>query len=159
MSEQMYAVPVSPWALNTTQLDRKRSVWAEAEMAAAKATDQTEKSGLSQHAKSLQRELATAENEMRLEQQRAAMARNAASNATNSMVQDSEGEPQFMPTVAYFERQTQKQEHPETAEAVVANRASAAVSPEFVFNALPFSQQHAVMEKAIAEVKRLKLAS
>ena len=72
MNTQEYVEPVSPWALNKTELDRLRGRVREAEEVAAKETTWVERTRAEQHAKSLQRELASAEFEARLEHRRQA---------------------------------------------------------------------------------------
>ncbi len=61
MSDQLYAVPVSHAARTGSQRDRLREELGEAEAAASREKDWTQKTRLDQHAKSLRRELNAAE--------------------------------------------------------------------------------------------------
>ncbi len=71
MTKQMYAVPVSPWALDALQLDRLRARVQDAEEQVVKTTDWVERTRAEQHMKALQRELHSAEFEAVLEGKRA----------------------------------------------------------------------------------------
>ena len=78
MTQQMYAEPVSPWALNAAQLDALRRQIVEAEAVVASAGDWSSRVRAEQNLKALRRQLGAAEFEGRLDAQRRARAQQRA---------------------------------------------------------------------------------
>jgi hypothetical protein len=132
MSMQMYAEPVSPWALNATQLDRLRARVAEgeAEIASPKlrALPWPERTRREAEVKSWRRELQMAEFESVLEVRRKALHRRPAQPAP---VAANAGRQEYAPPVAYFAEPPQMQ-------AVTATRSARPPAPcqhtQFVVN-------------------------
>ena len=67
---RQFAVPTSPYALSQAELDRLRTQLGEAEAAASKEKDWTQKTRLEQSAKALRRQLNSAELERKVEHTR-----------------------------------------------------------------------------------------
>ena len=109
MNAQQYAAPVSPWALNASQLDSLRAQVEEAEVTVAKTKDWTERTRLDQNAKALRRELQSAELEVKLCRHRAQHNKRTTCEAVGLTRSDGGdafvsniGEPRFMATVPYW---------------------------------------------------------
>lgn len=142
MSKQMYVEPVSPWALNATQLAALRQRVAEAEAAVAAAKEWTERTRLEQDLKVVQRELAVAEHEAQLAVRRQAQHRRPA--------------PAAAPSAANVARQEYAQPVPYFAE---PGRAAQGVS-----NAAPvewpqdFVERTALLSAAMDELRRIGAA-
>lgn len=97
MTDQLYAVPVSHAARTGSQRDRLREELGEAEAAASREKDWTQKTRLDQHAKSLRRELNAAE----LEATHNARREKAEFDRRYALAANVEG-PQYAVPVPYF---------------------------------------------------------
>lgn len=147
MSEQMYAEPVSPWALNASQLDRLRARVAEAETELESAEHQAspwpERTRREAEVEAMLRELERAEFEAKLEARRQAQHREPAPGvpaATNAVGQ------QFVEPVPYFEV-----EQPRGTAPAVAN-ARAVEWPD------SFADRWALLNAAMNELRRIGAA-
>ena len=96
---RQYAEVQNPYSLSEGALGRLRRELSEAEAAAAKERNWSDRTRAEQHAKALKRELAAAEHE-RLKGQRSEQARR---DARYMSVSEGKGEQQFAPPIPYFE--------------------------------------------------------
>jgi len=91
--KRMFAEPISPWAVNDSELERLRRELREAEREAVQATDWPTRTRAEGRATALRRELAMAETERRLERQREQMGHaTAAQRAQQGEKEDGAGE-------------------------------------------------------------------
>ena len=125
---QQFLEPVSPWALNASQLDALRQKVVEADTSAAQEADPIMRIRAEQHAKALRRELGAAETTARLETQRQAMAQ-AQQRLATPQAANAASEPQFLEPVAYYATEEPKGRAVTTAQnarrgALVVNAAS-----------------------------------
>ena len=140
MGERQFAVPTNPYALSERDLDRLRTKVCKAEAEAKAATDWTAKTRLEQSAKSLRRELNSAEL-ARKEEDRASQAR---FDRRYMSVNESKGLPEFATPVYYFEQPEKPKLKP----------VKAAPKTKPVVSNTSYSEHHALVQVAVEELRR-----